>query len=90
MGLHAVSVPSPNTKNGFPFFARVTCPDNDLKNAVGRTIDHVSPDNINSRSKASFACWNASNGFCTQMAESNTICVTPAFLAAARTLRCAA
>ena len=35
MGLHAVSVPSPNTKNGFPRLTRSTCPDSDFKNAVG-------------------------------------------------------
>jgi hypothetical protein len=37
--LHAVSVPSPNTRKGLPRFTRSTWPDSDLKNAVGRTIE---------------------------------------------------
>ena len=39
MGLQAVSVPLPNTKNGLPFLTRSTWPESDLKNAVGRTME---------------------------------------------------
>ena len=43
IGLQAVSIPSPNTRKGLPRFTRLACPDRDLKNAVGRTMDHREP-----------------------------------------------
>ncbi len=72
MGLHAVSVPSPNRRNGLPRCTRFTCPERLLKKAVGRTMDQMRPDDFSDASKASFACWNASSGFCTQIADNST------------------
>ncbi len=38
---------------------------------------------MSSSSEASFACWKARSGLCTQIAERSTTCVTPAARAAA-------
>ncbi len=89
IGLQAVSRPSPNSRNGRPCRTRATWPLSDLKNAVGRTMDQARPLAISSASKASLACWKASRGFCTQMADSSTMRPMPAALAAASALLCA-
>jgi hypothetical protein len=39
IGLQAVSLPSPKTRNGLPDFTRSNWPDSDLKKAVGRTME---------------------------------------------------
>ncbi len=38
-GLAGRQLPSPNTRKGLPRLTRSTCPDSDLKKAVGRTIE---------------------------------------------------
>ena len=47
------------------------------------------PDSTSARSNASLACWKASSGFCTQIADSSTNCETPAARAAASACTCA-
>src|SRR6056297_3676895 len=69
IGLQAVSRPSPKTRKGLPLRTRSTWPERDLKKAVGLTMDQVRPDAMRSVSKASFACWKARRGFCTQRAR---------------------
>ena len=47
------------------------------------------PESINACSNASLACWKASRGFCTQIADSSTKCVAPACRAASSACKCA-
>ena len=56
MGLQAVSWPFPKMRKGLPFLTRANWPDNDLKKAVGLTMEYVKPEAINSFSNASLAC----------------------------------
>jgi hypothetical protein len=66
-------------------------PASDLKNAVGLTIEYDTGLSLaaaaltSSASSSSFAFWNSSSGFCTQIAERSTKCFAPAALAASRT-----
>ena len=89
IGLQRVSSPPPNTRNGLPFCTRLSCPLSDLKNAVGRTMAWLRPEPARAASKRSFSNWNASLGFCTQMAESRVKCSTPRRLAQLSRLRLA-
>ena len=46
--------------------------------AVGRTMLYVmSPAEVSASSNLSFAFWNVSSGFCTQIALSSTKCLAP-------------
>src|SRR6056297_3754981 len=90
IGLQAVSRPFPKTRKGLPARTRPTWPESDLKKAVGLTMDQVRPDALRSVSKASFACWKARRGFCTQRAERSTNCAAPAVFAAASAVEWAA
>jgi hypothetical protein len=72
-----------------PARTRATWPESDLNSAVGRTIVQRRPLARSSASKASLACWNASLGFWTQIADSSTICAAPACRAASSRWLCA-
>mmetsp|Transcript_8281 Transcript_8281/g.34107 ORF Transcript_8281/g.34107 Transcript_8281/m.34107 type:complete len:268 (-) Transcript_8281:235-1038(-) len=77
MGLHVAERPPPRSKytNGAPVWTFSTCPDTDLKNAVGRTTEYVTSDcAASAASVASLAFWNSSSGFCTQNADRRTKC----------------
>ena len=58
--------------------------------AVGRTMLYViSPAAVSASSNLSFAFWNVSNGFCTQMALSKTKCLAPCARPASRQFKVA-
>lgn len=77
--------PSPNMTNGHPCCKSSSCPETDLKNAVGRTMLWIIPfELVMASSSLSFACWNSNSGFWTQNALKRINWPTPAPLAAFR------